>query len=130
MFRLIKILNSGVNVPETVKLKKSATLDVKMGSAIVIVDGIVTLATPNAKPTHIALSDAGNGTTSIPCYPVFENMLFETTVNADPSALQVGSKVTISANSECVTSTTSSGVATVVELLGAKAAGDRITVKF
>lgn len=130
MFKLIKILNSGVNVSETVKIKKSASLSIKRGVAITIVDGYASLTAPTVKPEYITIADSPTGKSSVMCHPVMDNMLFETTVNAAPTSLTVGSKVTISANSDCVTATTASGVATVVELMDAKASGDKITVKF
>ncbi len=133
MFKLIKIKNSGVNTPEPLKMKKGA-VKINIGTALVINVGNVQPATATSKPTHIAFESAESGQSTILCYEIFPNMLFETTVNASPSSLKIGDKVTLGFDSDscaaCVTSTTASGVATIEELLGAAASGDKITVKF
>lgn len=134
MFKLIKILNSGVNVPENVKLPKSTSLEVKMGSALTLAGGSVANCGASAAPTYIAAQNAAAGESSVLCYAVSGNMLFETTVSAAPAALKIGDKVTLGTDADGaavnVTATTTSGVATVIDLAGAKNAGDKITVKF
>lgn len=134
MFKLIKILNSGTNVPEPVKLPKPSTLSVKMGSALILADGAVANCTATAAPTYVAAQNAGTDAVSVLCYCVSENMLFETTVNAAPTALKLGDKVTLGIDADGsavnVSATTVSGVATVVDLMGAASAGDKVTVKF
>ncbi len=133
MFKLIKIQNAGVNTPEPVKMSKGAS-KINIGSALVLNAGKVQAPAATAKPTYIALETAEAGKSEILCYEIFPNMLFETTVNASPSTLKAGDKVTLGFDGDscasCVTATTSSGVATVAELLGASASGDKITVKF
>lgn len=134
MFKLIKIQNSGVNVPEPQNLEKNESLTVKSGDALVIENGVAVPCSPTAAPTHIALASAKSGDTKLVAYAINENMLFETTVNADPTALTVGQKVTLGKDADdsasCVTATVSSGVATIVDLMGATNPGDKITVKF
>ena len=134
MFKLIKIVNSGVNVPEPIKLRKSNSLNVKAGTALTISGGYVTMCTSTATPTYISLENAGTNKDSVYCYAVNGNMLFETTVSAKPTSLSVGDKVTLGSDAESntsnVTATTSSGVATIVDLMNASNIGDKITVKF
>ena len=134
MFRLIKILNSGVNVPEPCIIEKSTTLKVKMGSALVLSGGKASTCSATTAPTYIAIADAIKGETSVPCYPVNGDMLFETAIDGDPPSVNVGNKVTLSTDSDgCavfVSDSTSSGVATVVHIGDAKKNGDKITVKF
>ena len=134
MFKLIKIQNSGVNVPEPIKLKKPASLKIKAGDALVIENGYASACPATSTPTHIAFTDGKNNDYNAVAYAINENMLFETTVGADPSALTVGQKVTIGKDSDngssYVTATTSSGVATIVDLMDAVKSGDKVTVKF
>ena len=57
--------------------------------------------------------------------------MYETPVVGEaPTSLKVGQKVTISGDGTGVTATTTDGVATIVDLLGAAAAGDFIQVRF
>ncbi len=134
MFRLIKIENSGVNVPETLKLPKPASLAVKAGTALTLTGGYLTMCTSTSVPTHISLEAAGSDKSTVYCYAVNGNMRFETTVSANPSSLSLGDKVTLSSDANnctvSVTATTTSGVATIVDLCNAKAIGDKVTVKF
>ena len=134
MFKLIKIQNSGVNVPEPQKFEKSASLKIKAGDALIFENGIIAMCPANSVPTHIAFSDSKYNEYTVFAYPINSNMLFETTVGADPSSLLLGSKVTVGKDSEGsasrVTATTTSGVATIVDLMNAAKVGDKITVKF
>lgn len=134
MFKLIKILNSGVNVPETVKLPKSASASIKLGSALTLIDGEVTSCSATSAPQYIAAQNAKIGEDSVLCYAVNENMIFETVFNASPDGVLLGHKVTLGTDADgatvCVTANTASGVATVTDLMGAKAAGDKVNVKF
>ena len=134
MFKLIKIQNSGRNVPEPEKLKKLSSITITAGEALVLDDGEITSCPSTATPTYIAFAAASEESESVVCYPVSRDMLFETTVNASPTALAVGSKVTIGKDSDgcsvCVSATTASGVATIVNLDGAAQVGDKVTVKF
>ena len=134
MFKLIKIVNSGVNVPEIIKLPKSTSLTVKMGSALTLSGGNVTMCSPTSVPTHIAAEDADASKNSVFCYAVCGNMLFETVFSASPASLALGDKVTLATDSSSctgkVSATTASGVATIVDLMNAKASGDKVTVKF
>ena len=134
MFKLIKIQNSGVNVPEPQKFDKSASLRIKAGDALVFENGIIISCPATSVPTHIAFADAKYNEYSVYAYAINENMLFETNVGEDPSELMLGYKVTIDKDSDgCssrVTTTTTSGVATIVDLMNASKVGDKITVKF
>lgn len=134
MFKLIKIQNSGINVPELEKLKKLSSTTIKRGEALIVEDGFVKSAPETAKPNYIAFSEAAYNSGDVVCYPVSSDMLFETSVNADPTALLMGAKVTIGKDTDgcsvCVTATTASGVATIVDLMGASESGDKVTVKF
>ena len=135
MFKLIKILNSGANVPESVKLPKFTDICIKQGDAVILVDGGVTCCGESSRPTHIALQNADYSADSILCYEIHENMLFEAPLSENPTSLSIGSKVLLNIDGDnsafgVCAGASSGGVATVVDLMGAKQAGDKITVKF
>ena len=134
MFKLIKILNSGANVPEPIKAEKIELEEYAVGTPVIISGGKIAPASATTTPTHITLGKAKQGETRIPVAIISPDMLFETYINADPTGIKAGAKVTLGLNADshpvCVTATTASGVATVVGTLGAKKQGDKIIVKF
>lgn len=134
MFKLIKIVNSGVNVPEPCRLPKSKSAVIKMGAALLLNEGSATNCARTNFPKYIAMEDGVEGKDYVTAYQVTGNMIFETTVDADPSSLVIGDLVTLSTDASgatvCVSTITTSGVATIVSLEGATKAGDIITVKF
>ena len=134
MFKLIKIQNSGRNVPEPEKLKKFSPISIKAGEALILDDGEVAPCPATVMPSYIAFAHADDSCETVVCYPITNDMLFETTINDSPESLIEGYKVTIGKDSDgrsvCVTSTINSGVATIVDLNGATKAGDKVTVRF
>ena len=134
MFKLIKILNSGINVPEVVKLKASTTKSYLAGEALVLSGGTAVSASATTKPTFIAAANAPKGVSEIAAYPISTDMIFECTVSATPTSLSRGSVVTLKIDADSramgVSATTESGVATVYDTLNAKAAGDKLLVRF
>ena len=133
MFRLIKIENSGVNVPEPVLLKKDTATKIAIGTALVINEGIAVMCGSAAKPEYISYENAPAENDTVLCYRVNSNMLFEVAVTAEPTSLTVGSKVTLAADEDgCMSlvSATAGGAAEVADLCSAKLAGDKITVRF
>lgn len=102
-----------------------------MGEALVITKGAATKCGATAKPTHMCCRDQAAGAAeTILIYPITGTMHFGVKVTAAPTSLAVGSKVTLAADGLGVTATTTDGVCEVVNLNGAKAAGDEIVVKF
>lgn len=134
MFKLIKIVNSGVNVPEPIRMPKASETVIKAGTLLTVNAGVLKNCTATTAPTYVALADSIVGVTEATVAQIDHNMYFEAPVTAEPNALSIGDKVTLAVDSDGaaygITATTSSGVATVVELAGATAAGDKITVKF
>ena len=134
MFKLIKITNSGVNVPEFVTLEKPSSLTVKPGAALVIRSGAAAFCNEDETPTHISAEVIRPDSDTVLCYEVNENMYFEVPLSSTPEELNVGDMVSIAYDAdECpmlVSPTVDSGTATVVELNGASEQGDKITVKF
>ena len=133
MFRLVKIQNGRCNQPEPQKLGVTASETYTFGEALVLTAGALTKCGATAKPTYIAGEDytaPESGARRLTVYPVNGDMIFETAFTAAPTSLTDGSVVTLSADGLGVTATTTSGVATVVDLAGAAAVGDKVLVRF
>lgn len=99
MFRPVRILNAGTNVPEIFRLPATAGTAYKAGDALVLTSGALTHATATVKPTYVAAADVGADSTFIPVYAVTPNMIFEAPVTASPAALVIGSVVTLAVDS-------------------------------
>ncbi|HBJ18270.1 MAG TPA: hypothetical protein DDY70_00780 [Clostridiales bacterium] len=135
MFRPVRILNAGTNVPEIFRLPATASTAYKAGDALVLTSGALTHAAATSKPTYIAAADTAAGESLVPVYAVTPDMIFEAPLSAAPTGLVIGSVVTLAvdstgSNAYGVTSTTTSGVATIVDLCHAAASGDTVRVKF
>lgn len=131
MFKLIKIENARMNVPEPVFHEVTASETVTMGEALVLASGKLTKCGATVKPEFIAMADCAADATKrlIPVARVEANQLYEVPVQAAPTSLVEGSKVTLHTDGLQVTATTTSGVVTVESLNGATAAGDIIVVR-
>lgn len=131
MFRLIKIENARMNVPEPVFHEVTASEAVQLGEALVLTSGKLTKCGSTVKPEFIAMADCAADATNrlIPAARVEPNQLYEVPVQAAPTSLVEGSKVTLHTDAMQVTATTTSGVVTVESLNGAAAAGDTIVVR-
>ena len=134
MFKLIKIVNSGVNVPEFVTLEKPSSLAVKPGSALVIHDGLAAFCIEDEIPTHISAEVTRENSDTVLCFEINGNMHFEVPLDSAPDGLNIGDLVSVSCDSDdcsvLVSPTVDYGQATVVDLQGATDEGDKITVKF
>ncbi len=131
MFNLLKIENARMNQPEPVFHEVTASEAVSVGEALVLTSGKLTKCGAAVKPAFIAMADLAADATNrrIPVCRVESNQVFEVPVNADPTSLKVGDKVTIHTDGLQVTATTTSGVVTIENLNGAKAAGDKLVVR-
>lgn len=131
MFRLIKIENARMNVPEPVFHEVTASEAVQLGEALVLTSGKLTKCGATAKPEFIAMADCAADAAKrlIPVARVEANQLYEVPVTAAPTSLVEGDKVTLHTDGMQVTATTTSGVVTVESLNGAAAAGDTIVVR-
>ena len=128
MFKLAKLENGRINVGEPEYLTVEA--NVKAGQALNLDGGVLKRATGATKPTHIAGANATANST-IPALRVEGNQIYRAPMTGDEfSERKVGDKVTISTNSDGVTTTTTSGVATIVSFGEAEASGDHILVRF
>ena len=131
MFKLIKIENARMNVPEPVFHEVKASEAVELGEALVLTSGKLTKCGATVKPEFIAMADCAAAATDriITVARVEANQLYDVPISAAPSSLAEGSKVTLHTDGMQVTATTTSGVVTVESLNGAAAAGDNIVVR-
>lgn len=131
MFRLIKIENARINVPEPEYLDVTAAEAVSEGEALVLTSGKLKKCGATVAPQFIAMAslaaDAEKRTIAV-CR-VEKNQVYEVPVSAAPTSLNVGDKVTLNTDGLQVTATTTSGVVTIVSLNGAAAAGDKVVVR-
>ena len=126
MFKLIKIENGRMNVPEPEYLV--ANTDLAAGQAVSLSSG--KLVKNTTTPTHITLASAKANDAKVPCVRIESAQVYEVPVSATPTA-SVGAKVAISTDGTSVGGAASeTGIATVVSLNGAKVSGDKITVRF
>lgn len=132
MFRfLYDISGSPRAIGNAMRVPVAVSEAFSMGEALVIKDGAATKCSATETPTHMCIQDQAAGAKeSILVYPITGTMHFEVPVTAAPTALKAGNKVTLAADGLGVTATTTGGVCTIVNMNGAKAAGDLITVKF
>lgn len=132
MFFLAKCENGRINSDVPQFYEATANEAIEEGEALVLTSGKLTKCGATQTPQFIAMNAlAANATERvIPVLRVESVQLYRVPVDADPTALAVGAKVTIGDDATTVTSTTASGVATIVNLNGAAAADDEIYVRF
>ncbi len=133
MFKLLKIENGRMNVPEPEYLEVAPEEVFSIGEALVLnAEGKLTKCSATVKPTYIAMGQVSKTAQEreIAVCRVEDNQVYEVACDEVPAALKVGNKVTISTDALKVTATTTDGVATVVSLNGATVAGDKICVRF
>lgn len=118
-------------VPDSVILPRNAGAAYAAGTALILSGGVAVAATGAQKPQFICYSNnAANDGSELVAYAVSPTARFEAPVTAAPTTLKVGDKVTLSTDGKGVTATTADGVATIVDLQGAKKVGDIIIVMF
>ena len=102
----------------------------KVGMALTQTGGNLAVASGTTTPTYISMVEKETACTAgdiIPVLRVLPDMMFETTFQADASAIKLGDKVTLHTDGLQVTAT--NGVAEVVGMDGT-AASDRVRVRF
>ena len=131
MFKLLKIENARMNVPEPVFYEATANEAISVGEALVLTSGKLTKCPATTKPAFIAIGqlEASDANRKVAVCRVESNQVYEVPVTAAPTSLKVGSKVTVHTDGLQVTATTTDGVVTVESLNGATAAGDTIVVR-
>lgn len=106
----------------------------KAGMALVQSSGKLAVCTgASAKPTYISMIEKSAACTSgdiIPVIRVLPDMIFETTLSASGTSLNLGDKVQVASGIQ-VNATTSNGVAEIVEFpTGSQASGAKVRVRF
>jgi hypothetical protein len=126
---MFSILRADKGNNPVVKELPAAAGTYKVGEVAVLTGGYITRVSGTTKPTYVTAA-AGTYASgdAIAVNPIYDDMEFETTLSVDGS-LAVGSKVTISATFDSITSTTTSGVAQIIETTGSTS-GDKAIVKF
>lgn len=132
MFKLIKILNSGVNVAEPMLFKKDKASVFAIGTPVKLEGGKLVNVDATTAPTHIITEEGASGE-SVYAHEITSDMIFETVVTEDPSALSVGDAVTLEIENGAaiaVSATTEGGSAKIYDLAGAREIGDSVYVRF
>ena len=134
MFKLIKIENSGVNVPEPVTVRKEPHDTFKAGSAISIEDGVAANCGAYIRPTYIAAADGKDNSETMLCYTITENMLFEVSADMPVDNFLVGMKLSLSIDDDGeavgVSDESEDGVAILVDFIDLNDTFSKLIVKF
>ena len=135
MFKLLKIMNAGVNVPEIENLNCDNTTIASAGSCVLFDKsyGQLLSCSSNDAPTHILVKNIEEGDTKALCYSILPQMIFETTLIGDPAPLYEGMGVKLALNSEggaYAVSDVEGSAATIYSLENARKSGDKILVVF
>lgn len=131
MFRLVKILNGRINQGEPVRLPSKASKTYTYGEALSLSGGVLVTAT--AKPDFICCEDyeaPAADNRDVLVEPVSADMIFEVPFSAAPTSVKVGDKVKLNTDGLQITATTTDGVATIYDMAGATATGDKCLVQF
>lgn len=136
MLRLTKIHGDKMNVPEPVFLPTKASETYIEGETLVLSSGTLTKASGAQKPKYVAakgyIAPASNQI-DLPVFPINDRQVWEVSVDfsAEPIALVVGTKVTLSPSGLGVTDVVTDGVASIVDKLSANNTdGEKILVMF
>ena len=134
MFIIKKILNSATNAPEPVRLPVDSAKAYKFGTLLVLKAGKLQNVGFAETPTHIAGETlaAGEKTTML-CYDISPDFLIKTTIEGSPTGIKAGDKVALGFDGDFadkVINDTEGGVATIVDIRGAKKNGDYVYVMF
>ena len=131
MFKLLKIENARMNVPEPVFHEATANEAISIGEALVLSSGKLTICPTTTKPEFIAIGQLGasDANRKVAVCRVESNQVYEVPVTVAPTGLKVGDKVAIHTDGLQITEDTTNGVITIENLNGAEAAGDTIVVR-
>ena len=135
MFVLKKVLNSANNCAEPIRMLTDSESSYNYGDLLRVNDnGAVVTIAAGEKPTHVSLETQTRGQkSSIFCYKLFPNMVFEVKLNAAPSDYMVGKALApaiVNGHTIALTGSESNGIATVYSLGAAIYEGDKIQVIF
>ena len=117
MFKLVRIQNAQMNVPEPEYLPCSA-ITVAEGEALVLTSGKLAKCGATTLPTFIAAkSVTATAGEIVPVFRVEPQQVWETEV----SGVTIGNKYTLADDALGITTVTTSGVALVTEVYGSTA---------
>lgn len=105
-------------------------LELKVGHALVLTDGLLAKATGETKPEFICMQDVEETTEGqlIHVERVREETVYETELSVASASIAKGQKYTMDANGEKITATTG-GSCEVVNFDGTEA-GDKVRIRF
>jgi len=134
MFKLRKIITSGVNVPEPEIIAAEGSYCLAAGAALVLQENILIFGNQDQKPTHITLQNMNEDDYRALCYKITPNMVFEVEVIGENIAsISKGTKLCLCNTAygyTALSDETENGVATVYDRNNAKKSGDTMYVTF
>ena len=135
MFRLAKILNTGVGYAEPITVTAEEGRTFKYGALFTITNGVIKSASALTRPTHICGKNVKIGKDRrVTFYPIGENMVFSAPIDVEPEGMGVGTRLTLGVDGESFAlslgAEAENGPATVHDMAGATKIGDTIYVIF
>lgn len=135
MFKLKKIINSGVNVPEPERCHVNLSKDVKAGTLLLESSAVLGIGNAEMTPTHIAVQDIKSGAGYALCYRISPDMLFEAEFcSCEAGMIDNGNRITLHDDgngfNKLSDNILESGGAIVYDMNGATNYGDTIYVIF
>lgn len=134
MFKLKKILNSGINVPEPELLPLGSSDEIKAGSALVLIEGEIHLCAMDDQPTYMSVGNAAAGSDSLLCHRITPEMIFEVEAIGDSAgSVYEGCTLMLTEDGRACSAKIDeidNGRATVVYMNGYAKSGDTVYVSF
>ena len=119
---MFKLQRKGSAATEAIEYIIGTTSEaITVGELLKLSSGKLTKASGTDVPEFVALG-AGNGTI-IPVKRIYEDEVYQTTLSASGTSLNVGDKVTIHTDGKQATATTTSGVFMLTEILDSASGG-------
>lgn len=119
---MFKLQRKGSAATEAIEYIIGTTSEaISVGETLKLSSGKLTKASGTDVPEFIALG-SGNGTI-IPVKRIYEDEVYQTTLSAAGTSLNIGDKVTISSAGTQATATTTSGVFMLTEIIDSASGG-------
>ena len=119
---MFKLQRKGSDATEAIEYIIGTTSEaITVGETLKLSSGKLTKASGTDVPEFIALG-SGNGTI-IPVKRIYEDEVYQTTLSAAGTSLNIGDKVTISSAGTQATATTTSGVFMLTEIIDSASGG-------
>ncbi len=135
MYKLIKITNTGCNVPEPMRMPFMATATCTRGTPFYVENGVYAAVHSTSKrlPTHVSL-EAIKSKKELLCYQITPQMVFSVKTSGSPIAMSVGVEYLLSEDGKTLTTNKAAlgdyRGAVLVAKNGAKEIGDEVFVSF